>query len=59
MKTQAKVIIEKNKTSFNVNVGVGQDDVFISYFVQLSSGLYYKNQDIRRNTSTVLVQINA
>jgi hypothetical protein len=47
--SQAKVVIEKKKTeSFNVNVGVGQGGVFISHFVQLSSGLYYKNLDIKK-----------
>jgi hypothetical protein len=57
--SQAKVVIEKKKTeSFNVNVGVGQGDVFISHFVQLSSG-YYKKLDIKRNTSTIIAHINA
>jgi hypothetical protein len=41
--SQAKVVIEKNKTEcFNVYEGVGQDYVFVSHFVQLGSGLYYK-----------------
>ena len=57
--SQAKVVIEKNKTeSFNVNVGVGQGDIFISHFVQLSQGLYYKNLDIIKSTSTIIVQTN-
>jgi hypothetical protein len=32
--SQTKVVIDKNKTeNFNVNVGVGQGDVYISHFV--------------------------
>jgi hypothetical protein len=50
--SQAKVVKRRTRQSFNVNVGQG--DAFISYFVQLTSGLYYKKLDIRRYTSAKL-----
>ena len=60
MKTQARVVIENNMTeSFNISVGVRQDDALSVTLFSLVLDYIIKKLDIKGIVSTTMAHINA